>query len=260
MLSSGHPHGLSTWLVGHDRGAPRGRRTRRGGRTARAVRGDRCPCAGGSHLVGVARVRGLLAAARGDTGRTDGARGGLATDAARTFPFERARALLALGAVQRRAQQRRAARETLTLALAAFEELGAAPWVTRARDELRRVSGRRQAGDDLTEAERRVAALAADGTCATRRSPHGWSSRSGRSRRTSPGPTASSACDPATSWRPIAATRSSRPRCRGFADVPGGAPIASAHPIRRRRHDRHPGFADDAAADRACRSACGGQR
>ena len=35
--------------------------------------------------------------------------------------------------------------------------------MTRARDELRRVSGRRPADDGLTEAERRVAALAADG-------------------------------------------------------------------------------------------------
>jgi DNA-binding CsgD family transcriptional regulator len=65
--------------------------------------------------------------------------------------------------VRRRLQRRRAARESLTEALAIFQELDAAPWVARTRDELRRISGRRAADDQLTDAERRVAALAADG-------------------------------------------------------------------------------------------------
>jgi DNA-binding CsgD family transcriptional regulator len=77
--------------------------------------------------------------------------------------LERGRTLLAMGAVQRQALQRRAARETLERALAMFEELGARPWADKARDELGRISGRRAPSDDLTDAERRVALLAADG-------------------------------------------------------------------------------------------------
>ena len=41
-------------------------------------------------------------------------------------PFGRARALLALGIVRRRARQKRAARDAILAALAGFEELGAA--------------------------------------------------------------------------------------------------------------------------------------
>ena len=77
-------------------------------------------------------------------------------------PFGRARALLALGVVRRRARQKRAAREAIEAALAGFEELGAASWEERARAELGRVGGRiRVVG--LTPAERRVADLVADG-------------------------------------------------------------------------------------------------
>jgi DNA-binding CsgD family transcriptional regulator len=118
----------------------------------------------GSHAIGLARVRGLVAAARGDT---DGALAALeravALDDPPTFPFARARALLDLGTVHRQARRRRLARQALHQALAVFEVLGAAPWSARARDELRRVGGRRPPGDELTEAERRVAMLAAAG-------------------------------------------------------------------------------------------------
>jgi DNA-binding CsgD family transcriptional regulator len=164
MLSSGHPHGLLVlgWSDTIEALLSVGELDEAAARLAQYE--VIAPRARGSHLVSVTRVRGLLAAARGDAPAAQTALvEGLATDAARTFPYERARALLALGAVQRRARQRRAARETLTLALAGFVELGAVPWVSRTRDELRRVSGRRQADDALTEAERRVAALAADG-------------------------------------------------------------------------------------------------
>jgi DNA-binding CsgD family transcriptional regulator len=119
---------------------------------------------GGSHRIAVPRVRGTLAAARGDTESALAALGdAVTTEATRTFPFERARSLLALGTVQRQARERRAARQTLQQAVAAFDELGATPWALRARDELRRVSGRRATHDELTDAERRVAALAASG-------------------------------------------------------------------------------------------------
>ena len=67
------------------------------------------------------------------------------------------------GLVRRQAQQKRAAREALEQALAIFEELGARLWAERARTELRRISGRAPASDELTETERRVAQLAAQG-------------------------------------------------------------------------------------------------
>jgi DNA-binding NarL/FixJ family response regulator len=79
------------------------------------------------------------------------------------YPMERARTLLSMGTVQRQALQRRAARQTLERALGMFEELGARPWADKARDELARISGRRAASDDLTDAEHRVAVLAAEG-------------------------------------------------------------------------------------------------
>ena len=43
-------------------------------------------------------------------------------------PFGRARALLALGVVRRRARQKRAAHEAIDAARADFEEMGAAGW------------------------------------------------------------------------------------------------------------------------------------
>lgn len=79
-------------------------------------------------------------------------------------PFDRARTLLVLGTTQRRAKQRAEARTTLESALAVFEELGAALWADRARAEIARLGGRRARDrDELTETERRIAELAADG-------------------------------------------------------------------------------------------------
>jgi DNA-binding CsgD family transcriptional regulator len=79
--------------------------------------------------------------------------------------FDRARALLALGRVERRLKKWRAARDSLQQAAAAFAELGSTGWAERARAELSRVGGRRSrsTGDELTPTERRVAELAADG-------------------------------------------------------------------------------------------------
>ena len=77
-------------------------------------------------------------------------------------PFGRARALLALGVVRRRARHQGAARAALEAALAGFEELGAPNWIATARDELGRVGGRRHV-EGLSAAEHRVAALVADG-------------------------------------------------------------------------------------------------
>jgi DNA-binding CsgD family transcriptional regulator len=76
--------------------------------------------------------------------------------------FGRARALLALGVVQRRARQKRAARDAISDALGGFEQLGAATWVEKARAELGSIGGRRRE-EGLTAAERRVAALVSEG-------------------------------------------------------------------------------------------------
>ena len=70
--------------------------------------------------------------------------------------------LLALGIVRRRNRRKRPARDAIEAALEAFDTLGASGWSTKARTELGRISGRTRA-DGLTAAERRVAALVAEG-------------------------------------------------------------------------------------------------
>jgi DNA-binding CsgD family transcriptional regulator len=111
-------------------------------------------------LATAARSRGLLAAGRGDLDAALAAFGAALREHERlAMPFELARTLLALGAVRRRANRKRAARETLQKALELFEQLGAQLWADRARAELGRVSGRQPAGGKLTEGERRVAEL-----------------------------------------------------------------------------------------------------
>jgi DNA-binding CsgD family transcriptional regulator len=111
----------------------------------------------------VTRCRGLVAAARG---AVDEATSLLEQAVARHDEvgdvFGRARALLALGMILRRARQKRAARDAIGAALAGFEDLGAATWIERARDELGRIGGRTRE-DGLTAAERRVAVLVAAG-------------------------------------------------------------------------------------------------
>ena len=82
---------------------------------------------------------------------------------ARALPFERARLLLVQGQLERRANRKLAARDSLTEALAAFEVLGSPPWARRARDELARIGLRHGPPDELTESERLIAELAAAG-------------------------------------------------------------------------------------------------
>ena len=114
-------------------------------------------------LAHVTRCRGLVAAALGDVDRA-----ALVLQQAVTQheqvgdSFGRARALLALGIVRRRARQKRGAREAIEAAREGFEELGAATWAEKARDELGRIGGRSRE-EGLTAAERRVAELAAAG-------------------------------------------------------------------------------------------------
>jgi DNA-binding CsgD family transcriptional regulator len=114
-------------------------------------------------LAQVARCRGLVAAAKADVEQAQL----LLEEAARRHeavgdPFGRARALLALGVVRRRARQKRGAREAIEAALAGFDELGAASWAAKARAELGRVGGRTRV-EGLTPAEQRVADLVAQG-------------------------------------------------------------------------------------------------
>jgi len=117
-------------------------------------------------LAVAARSRGLAAAAEGDQ---DAALEALHA-AVRELepipaPFERARTLLALGSAQRRARQKRAARESLQAALDVFDRLGAQPWAERTRSELARIGGRTPSAEgELTPTERRVAELVAAGS------------------------------------------------------------------------------------------------
>ncbi len=109
------------------------------------------------------RCRGLAAAAEGEVDGGGGPAGqAVAEHEAVGDPFGRARALLALGVTRRRARQKRPAREAIEAALAGFEEIGAAGWAEKARDELGRIGGR-QREEGLTPAERRVAKLVAEG-------------------------------------------------------------------------------------------------
>ena len=116
-------------------------------------------------LTIASRCRALLSAAAGDS---DAAYASL--DRALELheqlqePFERGRTLLVRGTLQRRNRKKRPARESLTQALAMFDELGARLWSERAQAELRRIGGRAPASPGvLTPTEERVAALVAAG-------------------------------------------------------------------------------------------------
>jgi DNA-binding CsgD family transcriptional regulator len=112
----------------------------------------------------IARCRALLLAAQGDfDGSLAAFEEALAEHARSVYPFEHARTLFALGTTQRRARQRAAARATLEQALGIFEELGAPLWSDKARAELARIGGRAPSRGELTESERRIAALVAEG-------------------------------------------------------------------------------------------------
>jgi DNA-binding CsgD family transcriptional regulator len=115
-------------------------------------------------LAAAGRCRGLLCASRGDV---DGALAAFEKALAQhdrcRMPLERARTLLALGRLQRRAGMRGRARATLADALGAFEHFGAPVWAERTRGELERVGRRGTVPDTLTPTETRVAQLAASG-------------------------------------------------------------------------------------------------
>lgn len=116
-----------------------------------------------SALATCLRVRGLAAAATGDTGSAIARFADAAAhhDLAEE-PFERARTLLAHGESLRRSRQRGRARSVLASALDQFERLGAPRWRDRAAAELAR-TGHREAGAELSATERQVAELVVAG-------------------------------------------------------------------------------------------------
>ena len=114
----------------------------------------------------VLRCRGLLLAAQGDHERATASLEAAALvpePPQGVNPFELARTLLALGTVQRRAQHKRVARETLEQAVGIFERLGARVWSERARSELRRIGGRTTSDGELSETERQIVELVVAG-------------------------------------------------------------------------------------------------
>jgi DNA-binding CsgD family transcriptional regulator len=115
-----------------------------------------------------ARGRALLSATRGDERGAEAAFARAYEQHARRpqqlATYELARTSLAHGSILRRRQQKRRAREALGRAVEIFEGLGSAVYVERARSELARIGGRAAAaGDELSETERRIADLVAEG-------------------------------------------------------------------------------------------------
>jgi DNA-binding CsgD family transcriptional regulator len=109
------------------------------------------------------RSRALLWAAGGELDRAqDAAEQAVVEHARLPMPLELGRTLLALGQLQRRRGERRAARETLQRAEAIFDAAGATAWTIKTRAEANRI-GVRRAPAELTDGERLTARFAADG-------------------------------------------------------------------------------------------------
>ncbi len=115
-------------------------------------------------LAGCARLRALMLAAAGETAAAvESVPDLVEANRAHSVPFMLGQALLAAGRIQRRAKMKGAANSSLDEAIAVFEKIGALPWASLAREEQRRIGLRRRASPDLTDTERRVAVLAAEG-------------------------------------------------------------------------------------------------
>ena len=79
------------------------------------------------------------------------------------MPFEFARTLLIRGDTVRRMKRKREARDALERARSEFEVLGARLWQARAEKSLSRIGGRSASPTELSETERRVADVVAEG-------------------------------------------------------------------------------------------------
>lgn len=115
------------------------------------------------------RVVGTRALALVRAARGDGPAAMTTIDEAMTLaaqlpiPFELGRTLMAKGQILRRERKKRAAREAFEAARAVFERIGMPLWTAKVDRELARIGLRRAAPTELTETERRVAELAAEG-------------------------------------------------------------------------------------------------
>jgi DNA-binding CsgD family transcriptional regulator len=117
-----------------------------------------------SALAIAARCRAALLASLGELDRAlEAADDALARLTELDRPFERGRALLIRGTVQRRLKRKALARTDLEAALAQFERCGARPFIDSARDEVRRLGSRSNSVGALTPTEQRVADLVAAG-------------------------------------------------------------------------------------------------
>jgi DNA-binding CsgD family transcriptional regulator/tetratricopeptide (TPR) repeat protein len=149
-------HGAA-WLLG-GRSAPDGVQ-------ALASRGD---FEGARSIAGTvpddARERPLAAAhLQAATGDVAGAIDLVRSTPPSPAPLQRARELLLLGGLLRRARRRGEARDALEGAKSAFVELRAPLWAERCGDELARLGGRPRNRETLTPSERRIAELVASG-------------------------------------------------------------------------------------------------
>jgi DNA-binding CsgD family transcriptional regulator len=114
--------------------------------------------------VRVERCRALFAAqeARFDDAITHAERAA-ADPVLLDVPWERARALLVLGQIRRRAKQRTAAGDALRAAREVFAAIGMDGWVARVGVDLERLGMFQGTDTDLTPTELQVAELAAAG-------------------------------------------------------------------------------------------------
>jgi DNA-binding CsgD family transcriptional regulator len=121
----------------------------------------------GSVLAALERAEGLREAGLGRA-KEGAVRLHAAVDRLRQLPLpvDLVRALIALGAVERRARHRNAARTALGEALETATRIGAVPLAARARDELARLEAGDRDGEgrpELTPTETRVAELVGGG-------------------------------------------------------------------------------------------------
>jgi DNA-binding CsgD family transcriptional regulator len=110
------------------------------------------------------RCRSMLLAAQGELGAAIRCcQKALADHERIPMPFEKARTLLVMGRLQRRAGKRREAKAALVDSLEIFDRLGTRLWAEKANRELGRLGIRVGRSGELTPSEQRVAELAGTG-------------------------------------------------------------------------------------------------